>query len=122
MDVRTIKMVWEELDTLFESFFSEVLGKTVKCHADFADQTYWGVRFVGYEMPVAEIEEICHAVKANHEERKGAFPHEDGDDVSHDFGLSISAKILSHHLGCTWKKIFADEDALYLLECEDITA
>ena len=59
MDVRTIKMVWEELDTLFESFFSEVLGKTVKCHADFADQTYWGVRFVEYEMPVAEIEEFA---------------------------------------------------------------
>ena len=38
------------------------------------------------------------------------------------FGLSIATKILSHQLGCTWKKIFADEDALYLLECEDITA
>ena len=62
---------------------------------------------------------VYHAVKANQEERKEAFPPEDGDAVSHDFGLSISAKILSHHLGCTWKKIFADEDALYLLECSD---
>ena len=120
MEIRSIKMEWEELDSLFENFFKDLLGKTIKCHVDFDDQTYWGVRFVDYEMPVAEIEEICHAVKANQEERKEAFPPEDGDAFSHDFGLSISAKILSHHLGCTWQKIFADEDALYLLECNDI--
>lgn len=120
MEIRSIKMEWEELDSLFENFFKEILGKTIKCHVDFDDQTYWGVQFVDYDMPVAEIEEICHAVKANQEERKEAFPPEDEDEFSHDFGLGISAKILSHHLGCTWKKIFADEDALYLLECTDI--
>ena len=52
MDVRTIKLEWEELDSLFENFFKEVLGKTIKCHVDFDDQTYWGVRFKNYEMPV----------------------------------------------------------------------
>ena len=30
MDVRTIKLEWEELDSLFENFFKEVLGKTIK--------------------------------------------------------------------------------------------
>ena len=49
MEVRTIKMVWEDLDSLFETFFKEVLGKTIECHVDFDDQTYWGVRFVDYE-------------------------------------------------------------------------
>ena len=120
MEVRTIKMEWDELDSLFENFFKVVLGKTIKCHVDFDDQTYWGVRFVDYAMPVAEIEEVCHAVKAIQEERKEAFPPEDGDGVSHDFGLSISEKILIYHLGCNWKKTFADEDALYLIECSDI--
>ena len=122
MDVRTIKLEWEELDSLFENFFKEVLGKTIKCHVDFDDQTYWGVRFKDYEMPVEEIEAVCYAVKANQAERKEAFPPDAGETHSRDFGLSIASKIWSYHLGCTWKKIFADEDALYLIECSDIKA
>ena len=120
MEVRTIKMEWEELDKLFENFFKEVLGKTIKCYVDFDDQTYWGVRFKDYEMPIDEVETVCYAVKANQEERKEAFPPDEGETTSRDFGLSIATKILSHQLGCAWKKIFADEDALYLLECTDI--
>ena len=120
MEVRTIKMEWEELYELFENFFKEVLDTTIKCHVDFDDQTYWGVRFEDYEMPIDEVETVCYSVKANQAERVEAFPPEDGDGVSHDFGLSISEKILSYHLGCTWKKTFADEDALYLIECSDI--
>ena len=122
MEVRTIKMEWEELDKLFENFFREVLGKTIKCYVDFDDQTYWGVRFKDYEMPIDEVETVCYSVKANQAERVEAFPPDEGETTSRDFGLSISTKILSFQLGCTWKKIFADEDALYLLECEDITA
>lgn len=122
MEIRSIKMEWEELDSLFEKFFKEILDKTIKCHVDFDDQTYWGVRFKDYEMPVEEIEEICYAVKANQSERKEAFPADEGETHIRDFGLSIASKILSYHLGCTWKKIFADEDALYLIECSDIKA
>ena len=62
MEVRTIKLEWEELDSLFENIFKEVLGKTIQCHVDFDDQTYWGVRFKDYEMPVEEIESVCYAV------------------------------------------------------------
>ena len=122
MEVRTIKMEWEELDKLFENFFKEDLSKTIKCHVDFDDQTYWGVRFKDYEMPIDEVETVCYSVKANQAERVEAFPPDEGETTSRDFGLSIATKILSFQLGCTWKKIFADEDALYLLECEDITA
>ena len=122
MDVRTIKLEWEELDSLFEKFFKEVLDKAIMCHVDFDDQTYWGVRFKDYEMPVEEIEAICYAVKANQAERKEAFPPDEGETHSRDFGLSIASKILSYCLGCTWQKIFADEDALYLIECSDIKA
>jgi hypothetical protein len=122
MEVRTIKMEWDELDSLFENFFKEVLDKTIKCHVDFDDQTYWGVRFKDYEMPVDEVETVCYAVKANQAERKEAFPPDEGETHSRDFGLSIATKILSYHLGCTWQKIFADEDALYLIECTDIKA
>jgi hypothetical protein len=75
-----------------------------------------------YEMPMSEVETVCYAVKVNQEERVEAFPPDEGETTSKDFGLSIATKILSYCLGCKWKKIFADEDALYLLECEDITA
>jgi hypothetical protein len=122
MEVKTIKLSWEKLDSLFENFFKDVLGKSIKCRVDFDDQTYWGVRFEGYEMPMSEVETVCYAVKANQEERVEAFPPDEGETTSKDFGLSIATKILSYCLGCKWKKIFADEDALYLLECEDITA
>ena len=71
-------------------------------------------------MPVDNVETVCYAFKANQEERKEALQPEDGDSVRHDFGLNISEKILSHHLGSTWIKIYADEDALYLSECSDI--
>jgi hypothetical protein len=120
MEVKTIKLSWEKLDSLFENFFKDVLGKSIKCRVDFDDQTYWGVRFEGYEMPMSEVETVCYAVKANQEERVEAFPPDEGETTSRDFGLSIATKILSHCLGCKWKKIFADEDALYLLECSDV--
>lgn len=119
MEVRTIKMDWDELDALFENFFKVTLGKEITCHVDFDDYSYWGVRFEDYEMPVDEIEKVCYAVMANQEERKEAFPPDEGETTSRDFGLSIATKILSHQLKCAWKKIFADEDALYLLECSD---
>lgn len=120
MEVKTVKLTWEELDALYEKFFKETIGKTIKCRVDFDDYSYWGVRFEDYEMPISEVESVCYAVKANQEERVEAFPPDEGDTTSRDFGLSIATKILTHLLCCTWKKVFADEDALYLLECTDI--
>ena len=119
MEVKTIKLTWEELDTIFEGILKEILGKTIKCSANFDDYSYWAVQFEDYEMPVEEIELICNLVKANFEERREALPP-DNEPFSRDFGMSISVKLLSLHLTYTWNKIFADEDALYLLECARI--
>ena len=116
MEVKTIKLKWDELDKLFEVFFEQILGKTIKCAVDFDNYDYWGVRFVDYQMPINEIEAVCTFVHANEKERKDAFPAED-ENVSRDFGEAITSKLLSKHLGYTWKKEFADEDALYLIEC-----
>lgn len=63
-------------------------------------------------MPVSEIKEVCYRVKANQEERTEAYPPDEGEAFSHDFGMSISTKILNVILGCTWAKVFADVDAL----------
>jgi len=119
MEVKTIKLTWEELDSIFEVVLKDILGKTIKCSTNFDDYSYWAVQFEDYEMPVDEIEKICNFVKANLEERREALPP-DNEPCSRDFGMSISAKLLSLHLTCTWSKIFADEDALYLLECVSI--
>lgn len=119
MEIKTMKLTWEELDSIFETIFENILCKSVKCKADFDDHSYWGVRFMDYQMPIVEVEQICQLVKANDDERKEAFPP-DNEAYSNDFGMSIADKLLSWHLGCTWKKLFADEDALYLLECADI--
>lgn len=116
MKVNTIKLEWKALDTIFEAIFLKVLGKPIQCTVDFDSYDYWGVRFVDYEMSVDEIETVCSYVHANEKERKDAFPVE-GASVSRDFGAGISSKLLSNHLGYTWKKQFADEDALYLIEC-----
>ena len=121
MEVRTIKLTWEELNGVFEEVLGKILGKSIKCSSDFDDYSYWGVRFMDYSMPIGEVEQVCQMVNANEEERKEALPPEE-EAFSNDFGMSIADKLLSWHLGCTWKKLFADEDALYLLECEDITA
>ena len=116
MEVKTIKLKWGELDTLFEVFFKQILGKTIKCNVDCDNYDYWGVRFVDYQMPIDEIEAVCTFVHANEKERKEALPFDD-ETVTRDLGMSISAKLLSMFLGYTWKKEFADEDALYLIEC-----
>ena len=116
MEVSTIKLEWKALDAIFEAIFKEILGKTIKCEADFDTYDYWGVRFMNYEMPLVEIETVCSYVQANEKERKDAFPVE-GARVSRDFGEAITSKLLSKHLGYTWKKGFADDDALYLIEC-----
>lgn len=116
MEVRTMKLEWDELNTLFETIFKEILGKTIECLVDCDSYDYWGVKFVDYEMPIGEIETVCSFVHANEKERKDAFPVED-ESVARDFGVNIASKLLSNHLGFTWKKQFADEDALYLIEC-----
>ena len=116
MEVRTTKFEWKELDAIFEAIFKEILGKTIKCWADFDTYDYWGVRFVDYEMPLDEIETVCSYVQANEKERKDAFPMED-ETITRDFGAGITSKLLSKYLGYTWKKEIADEDALYLIEC-----
>ena len=118
MEVRTIKLEWNELDAIFEAIFKKILGKTIKCEADFDTYDYWGVRFVNYEMPLDEIETVCSSVQANEKERKDAFPV-DSARISRDFGAVITSKLLSKYLGCAWKKDFADDDALYLIECTD---
>lgn len=116
MEVKTKKLTWDELDALFEAFFEQILGKTIQCAADFDEYDYWGVKFVDYQMPIDEIEKVCSLVHANEQERKDAFPLE-GESTAKSFGLSIATKILSDLLDCSWKKQFADEDALYLIEC-----
>lgn len=117
MKVNTIKLEWKALDMIFEAIFLKVLGKTIQCTVDFDSYDYWGVKFFDYEMPIDEIEAVCSFVHANEKERKDAFPMED-ESVARDLGVSIASKLLSNHLGFTWKKEFADEDALYLIECE----
>lgn len=118
MEVRTIKFEWEALDAIFEEIFKNILNKTIECLVDCDDYDYWGVRFVDYEMPLDEIEKVYSYASANEKERGDAFPVED-ENVCRDFGVKISVKLLSKHLGYTWKKQFADEDALYLIECAD---
>ncbi len=117
MEVRTTKLEWDELNTLFETIFKEILGKTIQCTVDFDSYDYWGVKFEDYGMPLNEIVAVCSFVHANEKECKDAFPMED-ERVACDFGMSISTKLLSNHLGYTWEKEFADEDALYLIECK----
>ena len=116
MEVKTIKLTWDELDALLEAFFEQILGKTIQCAVDFDEYDYWGVKFVDYQMPIDEIEKVCSLARANEQERKDAFPLED-ESAAKSFGLSIATKILSDLLDCSWKKQFADEDALYLIEC-----
>lgn len=119
MEIKTLKFEWEELDSVFETIFHNILGKSIMCNADFDAYDFWGVMYVDYQMPLDEIEKVCAYVDANEEERAEAFPTEE-DSTGRDIGPSIATKLLSNFLGCTWKKIFADEDALYLLECTDI--
>ena len=121
MEVRTIKLTWKELDCVFEEVLDKILGKSIKCSTDFDDYSYWAVRFVNYSMPVGEVEQVCQMINANEEERKEALPPEE-ESFSNDFGMSIADKLLSWHLGCAWKKIYADEDALYLIDCFIIAA
>ena len=70
----------------------------------------------------AELDELndLEELSADEEERKEALPF-DGETVTRDLGVSISAKLLSMFLGYTWKKEFADEDALYLIECATLS-
>ena len=118
MEVRTIKLEWETLDTIFEEIFQEILNKTIECLVDRDDYDYWGVKFVDYQMPIDEIEAVCSFAHATEKDRSDAYPVEDEETVR-DFGMRISFKLLSKRLGYSWKKQYVDKDALYLIECTE---
>lgn len=116
MEVKTLKFEWKELNNIFETILCKIVDKKISCTVKADDYNYWAVRFVNYGMPICEIQKLCHYVNANQDDIEDAYPIE-GENESHDLGMGISEKLLSQYLNTVWKKTFADDDGLYLIDC-----
>ena len=116
MEVKTLKFEWKELDTIFEAILNKILNKKIVCSLSADQYDYWAVSFVNYRMPIDEIQKVCDYVKATQDNIEEAFPFE-GEDTSRDLGMGVSEKLLSQYLNTTWKKTYADDEVLYLIEC-----
>lgn len=119
MEVKTLKFEWKELDTIFEEILNKILNKKIACSVSADEYDYWAVSFVDYRMPIEEIKKVCDFIKATQDDMEEAFPSE-GEEKSRDLGMGVSEKLISQYLNTAWKKTFADDDGLYLIDCSSV--
>lgn len=119
MEVKTLKFEWKELDTIFEEILNKILKKKIACSVSADEYDYWTISFVDYRMPIEEIKKVCDFIKATQDDMEEAFPSE-GEEKSRDLGMGVSEKLLSQYLNTAWKKTYADDDGLYLIDCYSV--
>ena len=68
------KIGWLEVGTAIKSELKNLLGKDIDCVASREDYDYWGVRLVGYEMTITEVELLLNMLEADEEMRDESIP------------------------------------------------
>lgn len=111
------KIEWAEVGAAIKSELKNLLGKDIDCVAGREDYDYWGVRLVGYEMPITEVELLLNMLEADEEMRDESIPlPEDNETAVKSLGMQICRALLSRQIQCGWEKELLDGQSISLLE------
>lgn len=117
-EVRTIKLSWQEIDTIFTEMVCEILGIQVSCKAVPKEEGLWWIAFQDYRMPLPELCGLVQTLHPTVEDWEDALPDEGESDVG-SIGTFIAEKLLGHHLGLMWEHSLVTEDELLLVDVKD---
>lgn len=117
-EVRTIKLPWHEIDTIFTEMACEILGVRVSCKAVPKEEGLWWIAFQNYRMPLPELCRLVQTLHPTVEDWEDALPDEGEPDVG-SIGMFIAEKLLGKHLGLVWEHSLMTEDGLLLVDVKD---
>jgi hypothetical protein len=116
-EISARKIGWLEVGTAIKSELKNLLGKDIDCVASREDYDYWGVRLVGYEMPITEVELLLNMLEADEEMRDESIPlPEDKQATVKSIGMQMCRELLSLQMQCSWEKELLDGRSISLLE------
>ena len=116
-EVKARKIGWLEVSVAIKSELKQLLGKDIDCVAKPDDYDYWAVRFVGYEMPIAEVELLLNILEADEEMRDDSIPlTKDKSVVVSSIGMYLSRALLRKIVQCEWEVELPEAETLWLLD------
>lgn len=119
-EVRARKIGWLEVGSAIKSELKVLLGKDIDCIACQEDYDYWAVRFVGYRMPIAEVEQLLEILDAGKEMRDESIPlPEDKQTTVGSIGMHMSRTLLRKAMQCDWKLELPEAKAMWLLDISE---
>lgn len=119
-DIRAKKIGWLEVGSAIKSELKNLLGKDIKCVASQEDYDYWGVRFVGYEMSVTEVELLLNMLEADAEMRDESIPlPEDKQTAVRSIGMQMCRALLQKAMHCGWTLELPEKENLWLLDISE---
>ena len=111
------KIEWAEVGSAIKSELKNLLGKDIECVASREDYDYWGVRLVGYEMPVSEVELLLNMLEADEEMRDESIPlPEDNETAVKSLGMQMCRALLRKAMHCGWALELPEKEKLWLLD------
>lgn len=114
------KIEWSEVGAAIKSELKNLLGKDIECVASREDYDYWGVRLVGYEMPVTEVELLLNMLEADEEMRDESIPlPEDKQMAVKSIGMQMCRALLRNAMHCRWALELPEMEKLWLLDISE---
>jgi len=111
------KLNWSEVGTAIRNKLKTILGKDIICVAKKEAPDYWAIFFIGYKMPITEVEFLLDILDADVEMREEAIPlPEDNETTVKSMGMLMARALLYKEINFTWKAEFLDEDSLWILD------
>lgn len=116
-EISARKISLTEVGSAIKSELKIILDKEIECIARQDDYDYWGIRFLDYEMPIAELEFLLTVIEANAQLREESIPlPQYGEETVVSIGMDMARELLGRFMNCKWLYEYLDTEFLYLLE------
>ena len=112
------KLIWAEAAKIVEDEIFKIVGHPVLCSAQYVDDSYWGVKFEGRLLPLAELCKIMQALYSSKEEWEDALPDE-WDEGIHDIDGRLAEKLIQRNLRLSCEHYLLEKDCLWLVDVKD---
>lgn len=108
---------WYDVGEAIRVHLHKLLGREILCEACPSEIDYWGVIFCETRISIDELEILFRSVSADEETREDTS-YCDNDLQSYgSIGCLLSDLLLQQALSMSWKKTFAMDGNLIMVDC-----
>ena len=112
-----VQLNWFKVCNIISEEIENILGLYVQCKVNVVEDSFWGVTFVGYRLPLPKLCQLLQATQATPDDWEDELPNEGGVDVA-GIGIVLAEKLIARHLKLTWEHHLITEDSLWLVGIE----